>query len=46
MYMADAVYLYLLVLHEILAENGDYRNGSLIFEKAIRKSFQGTRIAM
>ncbi|XP_046358939.2 atrial natriuretic peptide receptor 1-like [Haliotis rufescens] len=40
-FLHDAVYLYLLVLHEVVTEGADHRNGTLIFNKAKGKSFRG-----
>ncbi|XP_067667417.1 atrial natriuretic peptide receptor 1-like [Haliotis asinina] len=40
-FLHDVVYLYLLVLHEAVAEGADHRNGTLMFNKAKGKSFRG-----
>ncbi|KAL4227619.1 Nitrogen permease reactivator protein [Mactra antiquata] len=40
-FLHDVVYLYLVVLNETLENNENYRNGSLIFEKAKGKTFRG-----
>ena len=37
----DAVYLYLIVLKEILMNGDDPRNGTLLFETAKFKQFYG-----
>ena len=37
----DAVYLYLLVVDKILKENGDYRNGSVVYDFAKGIRFEG-----
>ncbi|XP_064609278.1 receptor-type guanylate cyclase gcy-28-like [Liolophura sinensis] len=39
-FLHDAVYLYLLVLNETLAEGNDPRNGTLMFQKATGKTFE------
>ncbi|CAC5377896.1 ANPRA [Mytilus coruscus] len=40
-FLHDAVYLYLLTLNDTLEEGLDYKNGTLMFEKAKGKSFRG-----
>ncbi len=41
MFMIDCAYLYIMILDEILAEGGDYRDGRLIHERAKNKQFDG-----
>ena len=44
-YLHDAVYLYLLTVHQTLAEgNVDYRNGRLIRNMTIGQRFTGERV--
>jgi hypothetical protein len=33
LYLYDAVYLYLMTVQRVINVGGDYRNGSLVFEK-------------
>ncbi|CAG2192758.1 ANPRA [Mytilus edulis] len=40
-FLHDAVYLYLLTLNDTLEEGLDYKNGTLMFERAKGKSFRG-----
>jgi hypothetical protein len=37
----DAVYLYVMIVDEIVSEGGDYTDGSLIFSKSLGKQFVG-----
>ena len=40
----DTTYLYFLLLNETLEEGGDWRNGTLLFEKAKNRRFEGDTI--
>ena len=40
-FVYDTTILYLLLLNETLAEGRDYRNGTLFFEKAKNRVFEG-----
>ena len=42
----DATTLYLLLLNETLSEGLDYRDGSLLFQKARNKTFTGNHIVV
>lgn len=42
--MHDIVYLYVLALNKTLSENGDPRNGTLMFENAKTQTFQGKHV--
>ena len=41
MFLADAAYLYLMLLNETASEGGDYRNGMAYLAKAKNRSFEG-----
>ena len=40
-YLRDSIYLYLILLDEILEEEDDPRDGRVFFERSKRKTFQG-----
>lgn len=40
-FLHDVVYMYLLVLNEVLANNEDHQNGTLMFNRALGKTFEG-----
>ena len=41
MFLHDAAYLYLLLVNETITEGKDFRNGTLLLEKARNRTFEG-----